>query len=193
MFYVEPQFIHWDYWSNYYKNCDKLGKRGAVYAMTFAEKRPENYELPSQFEHTVYEGMSRGYYIDSQGRKSDKLRSYVHKRHTAHHKSLSEGIPQSRGFELIKQKYGWGDDMINGTLTGEPLWLCLMIPSPNIPDKQVARWCAMYEQMELYRYNMNFGRDPLGNMDCEPRKDANSYSSIRLNELNKNTVERFIC
>lgn len=192
MINLEPYIIHWDYWTNYYKHCDNIAMRGGVYAMSFNPTKPKDFELPSQFEETIYMGKSCGFYIDKQGGKKTKKRSLMHKRQTAHHKSLAKGMPISKGFELIKEKYGYGDKMLNGVLTNTPLWLCLMIPSPNIEDHLVPRWCSYFEQFELLRYNLNFGKDPLGNMDCVLNKDPESFSTNRLKELDQISLERFM-
>jgi len=192
MISTEPYKIHWDYWTNYYKHCDQIAMRGGVYGMTFHPTKPNDWQQPCEFEETIYIGRSSGYYIDKQGKTKTKKRSHMHKRQTRHHKSLSAGEPQSKGFQLIKEKYGYGEKMLNGVITDMPLWLCIMIPSPSIRDEQVARWCASYEMNELLKYNLNFGRDPLGNMDCSPNKNADSFSSIRLRELKENSLQRFI-
>ena len=178
----EPAQVIWTKFSDYFKVCDTSAMRGGTYAFVFNDKKPKPWELPCEFEQCVYVGESAGSYVDRQRPGRYKDRSHMHKRMTQHHKPLTTGEGGDTSHQMIIREYGYGDDMVNGILTGTPLWLCLLIPRPDVPDRAVKAWAQYQERLQIYEYICSFGRSPLGNMDCDAgkSKNPNSYSSITL-------------
>ena len=75
------------------------------------------------------------YYVSSYPDRKGPLKtmnaSYLYKRMTHHHKPLMTGDKNhSTGFTNIIDKYGYGKHVLDGTFTGIPLWLCMLIPRP---------------------------------------------------------------
>ena len=188
---IEPHIVHWDYFTNYYKHCDTLAMRGGTYAFVFNETKPAVWEMPCEFKQCVYIGKSAGYYYDAQNGHKGKVRSHIHKRMTKHHKPLVEGVGCETSHSAIIEEYGYGVDAMNGTVTGLPMWLCLLIPRPDVPDETISRWAYTQEQIQLYQYEMNFGHCTLGNMDTKENKDPESYSSYRMNAIKETSLEKF--
>jgi hypothetical protein len=188
---IEPYIVHWDYFTNYHKHCDNIAMRGGTYAFVFNETKPDKFELPCEFEQCVYIGKSAGYYYDAQNGHKGKVRSHIHKRMTKHHKPLIEGVGCETSHSAIIKEYGYGVDVMNGNGTGLPMWLCLLIPRPDVPDETVSRWAYTQEQIQLYQYEMNFGHCTLGNMDTKENKDPTSYSTYRMNAIKETSLERF--
>tara|TARA_Y100001936_G_C15645806_1_gene443870 strand:- start:250 stop:588 length:339 start_codon:yes stop_codon:yes gene_type:complete len=97
---------------------------------------------------------------------------------TAHHRPLTTGECSEKKYELFKEKYGFGDDVLNGTLTGMPLWVGFITPPKEDPDHCLKSWLIFREHYEIYQYQRKFGRSPLMNMQVDGKgKDPNSYSS----------------
>ena len=188
---IEPHIIHWDYFTNYYKHCDTLAMRGGTYAFVFNETKPNQWQMPCEFEQCVYIGKSAGYYYDAQNGHKGKVRSHIHKRMTTHHKPLLTGLDGDTSHNAIIEEYGYGKDAINGTCTGLPMWLCLLIPRPDVPDETISRWAYTQEQIQLYQYEMNFGHCTLGNMDTKENKNPESYSTYRMNAIKETNLMEF--
>jgi|TARA_R110000796_G_C14338495_1_gene410036 hypothetical protein len=186
---IEPYIIYWDYFTNYPKNCDNIAMRGATYALVFNKTKPDKFKLPCEYEQCVYIGKSAGYYYDKQNGYKGKVRSHVHKRMTNHHKPLITGEGGDSSHKAIIEEYGYGEAAINGIVTGLPLWLCLLIPRPDVPDETISRWTLTQEQIQLYQYEINFGHCTLGNMDTKENKDPESYSSYRMSDLKETNLE----
>ena len=188
---IEPYIIHWDYFTKYFNHCDNLALRGGAYAFVFNKTKPNKFELPCEFEQCVYVGKSAGFYYDKQNSYKGKLRSHIHKRMTTHHKPLITGLGGDTSHNAIIEEYGYGVDVINGTTTGLPMWLCLLIPRPDVPDETVSRWAYTQEQKQLFNYEMNFGHCTLGNMDTKENKDPESYSTYRMDTIKETNLENF--
>ena len=173
--------IHWTRFTDYHKIADKIGMRGAVYGFVFNNKMPSPCDCPSDFEGCVYIGESggpRAFYYDKQNGHKGKVRTHLHKRMTAHHKPLTTGECSEKKYELFKEKYGFGDDVLNGTLTDTPLWVGFITPPKEDPDHCLKSWLISREHYEIYQYQRKFGRSPLMNMQVDGKgKDTNSYSS----------------
>jgi len=189
MFNTEPYRVQWTYFTDYYKWCDSFAWRGACYAFVFNDTKPKEYQQPFQFEECIYIGESAGNYYDKQHGHKGHYRSLVHKRMTHHLAPLVRGEYVSRGFNLIKEKYGYGHNVLKGTLTGRPLWLGLLIPNPDIPDYLVKSWVMYEEARQILQYAYNFNKTPLGNTDRDATKDPDSYSS---HVMGLNTLEDFM-
>ena len=189
---IEPHIIHWDYFTKYYKYCDSLALRGATYAFVFNETKPNKWEHPCEFEQCVYVGKSVGYYYDAQNGFRGRIRSHIHKRMTRHHKPLTSGYGGDSSHNAIIENYGYGDDVLNGNGTGLPMWLCLLIPRPDVLDETIARWALTQEQIQLYNYEMNFGHCTLGNMDTKENKDPESYSTYRMTDIKETNLMEFL-
>jgi hypothetical protein len=185
---IEPHIIHWDYFTNYFKHCDTLAMRGGTYAFVFNETKPNKWQMPCEFKQCVYIGKSAGYYYDAQNRHKGKVRSHMHKRMTTHHKPLIEGVGCETSHSAIIKEYGYGKDAIDGICTGLPMWLCLLIPRPDVPDETISRWAYTQEQIQLYQYEMNFGHCTLGNMDTKENKNPESYSTYRMNAIKETNL-----
>lgn len=188
---LAPHQIHWDYFTNYYKNCDNVGMRGGVYALVFAPTKPKPYEHPCEFEQCVYIGKSTGNYYDRQMPHRGKMRSHIHKRMTDHFKPLMTGKGGDSSHNSIINEYGYGRPVLDGTLTSLPLWLCIMTPRPDLPDDIISRWALTLEQLQLYNYHMNFGHTTLGNMDTKENKNPDSYSSYHMASIKECSLEKF--
>ena len=191
-FKIEPGIIHWDYFTNYHKNCNIIGKPGGVYGLVFNETTPESYEYPCEFEGCVYVGKATGKkgvssYPDRKGPLKTMNASYLYKRMTHHHKPLMTGDrSHSTGFTNIIEQYGYGKHVLDGTFTGIPLWLCMLIPRPDFPKERIERWAFMIEQDQLLKYELMWDKTTLGNMDTEEQRvDADSFSQTRMKELNE--------
>lgn len=192
MNFIEPYKIYWDYFTNYYKHCDNLAMRGACYAFVFNETKPLEFQQPYEFEQCVYVGESAGNYYDKQNGHKGKVRSHVHKRMTTHHKPLTTGESCESSHKAIIETYGYGDHVLNGTFTNLPMWLCLMIPRPDLPDTMVKQWSKLQERAQLFQYELSFGHCTLGNMDTGSRKDAESFSTYRMNGIKQTSLELFL-
>jgi len=188
----EPYKIHWDYFTKYYKHCDNIAFRGACYAFVYNETKPTHFQQPFEFEQCVYVGESAGYYYDKQNGHKGKPRSHVHKRMTRHHKPFTTGESCESSHTAIIEEYGYGDHVLNGTFTNLPMWLCLMIPRPDLPDTLVKEWVQLQERMQLFQYKSKWGHSTLGNMDAEPRKDTESYSTHRMNDMKQTSLEEYM-
>lgn len=187
---INPYGIKWCYFDKYYKYCDQYAFKGACYAFVFSETMPKDYEYPHEFEECVYIGQSSGYYKDKQAGHKGKMRSLIHKRMTSHHKPLMHNEGCQTHHKMIVQKYGYGRDVLMGTITNKPLWLGLIIPPPSINDNHIRAWTMYQEAKEILDYTMTWNKTPLGNMDRDTNKDPNSYSSIEM--ANMVTLEEFI-
>lgn len=188
---TQPHIIHWDYFKNYHKHCDQIAMRGATYAFVFNETKPKEYQQPFEFEECVYIGKSAGSYVDKQSGSRSKLRSNLHKRMTTHHKALMTGKTDNiSSYKSIIENYGYGDNVMDGTLTGIPMWLCIMLPRPDVPDELVARWALMQEQLQMYFYESKFGRPTIGNMDTKTKRSEYSFSNYRMDSIKNTSLER---
>ena len=186
----EPAQVIWTRFSDYYKVCDTSAMRGGTYAFVFNKTKPNPWEMPCEFERCVYIGESAGNYVDRQNPGKNKDRSHIHKRMTRHHKPLTTGEGGDTSHQKIIEEYGYGDAVINGTLTGVPLWLCLLIPRLDVDDYAVKAWVQYQERLQIYEYICTFGRSPLGNMDCDTSKNPNSHSSKTL--ANRTSLDEFM-
>lgn len=171
-------YVHWIRFTEYYKLADIVGMRGAVYGFVWNETMPKPSDCPSDFEECVYVGQSGGFYYDKQSGHKGKVRSHLHKRMTCHHKPFTTGICSEKGHMLFVEKYGYGDDVLNGTLTGIPLWVGFICPSKEEPDHRLKSWLLYGESSEIYEYERKFGKSPLMNLEVDGQgRDPNSYSS----------------
>jgi hypothetical protein len=101
---------------------------------------------------------------------------------------LTTGICNEKKYELFVEKYGYGDDVLNGTLTDTPLWVGFICPPKEDPDVCLKSWLMSREHSEIYQYQRKFGKSPLMNMQVDGKgKDPNSYSSKTM--LNYGTLE----
>jgi hypothetical protein len=179
--------IHWIRMSEHYKISNNIGLNhgGAIYGFVFNETQPSQNNLPSDFEECIYVGKSgKGFYYDRKNglNKKPKKSSYLNKR-LIHHRDRFNGTAtvsseESKKYSLFEHKYGFGLDVMNGTLTGVPLWVGL-IPVPlNLPETFHENWLLRYERFELFKYKKNFGKSPLLNLDEDiSRKVSNSFSN----------------
>jgi len=186
---IEPYKIYWDYFTNYYKHCDNIAMRGACYAMVFNDIKPTHFQQPYEFQQCVYVGESAGNYYDKQNGYKGKVRSHVHKRMTNHHKPLTTGQASESSHQAIIDTYGYGDHALNGTFTNLPMWLCLLIPRPDLPEPMVKQWAKLQERQQLFNYELKWGTCTLGNMDTGSRKDNDSFSSYRMGSINHQNLE----
>ena len=185
---------HWIRFTDYHKLADIVGMRGAVYGFVWSEMKPSPSECPSDLEGCVYIGESGGerpFYYDKQSGTKGKVRTHLHKRMTTHHKPLTTGECTERKYELFREKYGYGDDVLNGTLTGISLWVGFIVPPKEDPDHCLKSWLISREHYEIYQYQRKFGQSPLMNMQVDGKgKDPNSYSSERMK--NYGVLEAFL-
>jgi len=189
---LETYKIHWCRFSDYHKFCDQLAFYGGCYGLVFNENMPESYQYPYEFEECVYIGESAGHYIDKQHGHNQRPRSHIHKRMTQHHKPLTTGDNGSESHNRIIEMYGYGEDMLNGTLTDKPLWLALIVPNPDWHQDGFMKTWVMYEESrQIAEYIMKWGKTPLGNLDRDSNKDPYSYSSQEL-LLNQSLEELFV-
>jgi len=180
---TRPANIIWTKFSHYYKVCDTSAMRGGTYGFVFNETKPMHYQQPCEFEECVYIGESSGCYYDMQGGSRGKLRSLIHKRMTYHHKPLTTGVGGGSSHKIITEKYGFGETVLDGTLTGKPLWLGILVPREDIPENAIKPWVQMHEREQIFHYTMRYGNSPLGNMDCDSRKQKDSASSIHMSKM----------
>lgn len=178
-----PSKIIWVRYSDYYKVCDQQALRGGCYSLVFTEMKPESYQYPCEFEESVYFGESAGYYLDPQGSGRLKIRSHIHKRMTDHHKPLTTGKGGESNMKNIIGKYGYGEHILDGTLTGIPLWLCILVPREDLPESMVKAWVQFHERDQILSYMLTFNRSPLGNNDCDSHKDPDSWSTKTLQKM----------
>ena len=71
------------------------------------------------------------------------------------------------------------------------MWLCLLTPRPDLPEKMVKQWAKLQERQQLFKYEMNWGHCTLGNMDTGSRKDEESFSTYRMNAIKETNLEEF--
>ena len=179
--------IHWIRLSEHYKISNNIGLNhgGAIYGFVFNETKPSEYSLPSDFEECIYVGKSgKGFYYDRKNgvNKKPKKTSYLNKR-LIHHRDRFNGTAtvsseEKKKYSLFEDKYGVGIDVMNGTLTGIPLWVGL-IPIPlNLPETFRENWLLRYERFELFKYKKKFNCPTLLNLDEDyERKLIESFSN----------------
>jgi hypothetical protein len=185
MFMIDPYKIFWCRFTDYYKHCDNMALRGATYHFVWNNKQPENYEHPSEFEGCVYVGLSADSYVERNGARF-KPRGHLHKRMTSHHKPLTTGIlpkGEEEKYKLFIDSYGYGDDVLNGVNREIVLWLCLLIPAPNVPDELIRTWVFNQESQSILKYAMKWGYTPLMNID---RKSNNHRKEDSFSERIRN-------
>lgn len=186
---LTPHKYHWCLFTDYYKYCDNLVMNGAAYAFVFNETKPHEYEKPYNFEQCVYIGKSAGNYYDKQNGSNGKQRSNIHKRMTTHHKPFSTGEGGESSHKAIVEIYGYGDNMLNGTTTNLPMWLCLILPPKDITPDLIERWCCHQEQEQLLMYQINWNKPTLGNMDTnKSERKVDSYSSVMMQSIEENSL-----
>ena len=192
---LSPYKCEWMKFTDYYKHCDQLAFHGATYGFVFNDVMPKPYQFPCEFEGCVYIGKSAGNYYDKQNGHKGKTRSHIHKRMTTHHKPLTTGVGAESSHAKIIEVYGYGDDVLNGTLTNLPMYLGLILPQPDFEkeDEQLMnRWAYTIEQMQLLQYRTNFGKETLGNGDALTRKNTESYSQYRMNSIKQQDLTQFM-
>jgi hypothetical protein len=184
--------VHWTYFTKYHELADQIGMRGSVYAFVWNDMMPKSTDYPSDFEGCVYVGHSGGirpYYHDKQSKHKGKVRTHLHKRITKHHKPLTTGKVSgkkgNKGYLNFINTFGFGEDVLNGTLTGIPLWISFICPPKEDPDYCLKSWLHSREYQEIYRYQRKFGgKSPIMNMDVSvANKKTNSHSSDRLDNF----------
>ena len=186
--------VYWIRMSEHFKISNDIGMRhgGAVYGFVFNETQPGETNLPSDFKECIYIGKSgKQFYFDRKNgpNKLPKICSYLYKR-LIHHRDRFNGtatlsLNESKKYNLYKQKYGFGIDVMNGTLTGVPLWVGL-IPVPlQVKENFHENWLLRYERLELFRYRKQFDENPLMNLDEDfCNKKITSFSSeYKLNDI----------
>ena len=189
-----PHAIKWDYFTNYHKNCDNFSLDGGVYGLVFHPTKPEPWSQPCEFEQCVYIGKSTGSYIDRQSGSRERLRSNIHKRMIDHLTPMMSGKCVQNSHKSIVEKYGYGEDVLNGITTGLPLWLCIMTPPPVVITcgaERVSRWALTLEQLQLYSYEMKFDHTTIGNKDAKRERKIGSFSSTRVESIMETNLERF--
>ena len=178
--------VYWIRLSEHYKISNTIGLNhgGSVYGFVFHETQPSEDNLPSDFEECVYVGKSgKGFYHDQKNgpNKNPKRTSFLNKR-LIHHRDRFNGTAtvssdEKKKYSLYEEKYGLGLDVMNGTLTGIPLWVGL-IPIPlNLPETFHENWLLRYERFELFKYKSKFNRSPLLNLDEDSNKKVSSSFS----------------
>jgi len=190
--HLQPYKIYWMPFLDYYKHCDKLAMSGACYSFVFNDTMPTDYQQPYEFEQCVYVGKSSNNYYDVQNKTKGKVRSMVHKRMTNHHQPFATGQNAESSHQSIIDVYGYGEDIISGKNTNLPMWLCLLIPRPDVPVEAIPRWCLTQEQMQLFQYENRWGHCTLGNMDTKGRKNKDSMSSLRMESIREQSLEGFM-
>jgi|TARA_B110000908_G_C10267733_1_gene466222 hypothetical protein len=182
-----PTSVFWCKFKDYSVHCDALTvQSGATYGFVFNENKPKSYQYPSEFEECVYIGESAGWYIDVQGGSRRKDRSYVHKRMTSHNKTLMNGnTPKNQTHSAIIDSYGYGEDVLNGTLTNKPMWLGLMLPRPDLPKELVKMWVQYHERAQMLDYAMRWGKSPISNKDTESGSTSRQTSQSTKHKNNR--------
>lgn len=166
--------VYWVKLLEHYKISNSIGLThgGSVYGFVFSETQPKEYQVPSDFEETVYIGKSgKGFYYDRKNgeKKLPRKTSFLNKR-IIHHRDRFNGtakisLEENRKYQLFEDKYGFGFDVLNGTITGKPLWVGF-IPVPiNLPEFMSENWLLRYERFELFRYKTKFNKSTLMNLD----------------------------
>jgi hypothetical protein len=187
---LTPWKTEWMRFTDYYTKCDIFGMLGAVYGMVWTEFKPEPYEMPHTFSGCVYVGESGGNYYDKQGPVKGKFRSHLHKRMTAHHKPLTTGIvpDDDRKYSLFIDQFGHGDDVLNGKIYKESLWLGLTLPRPNLPERALKAWLKHEEHRQITHHIVQFDRCPLMNIEVKGKgRQESSHSNERLKDIVKVT------
>lgn len=188
---LETYKVHWCKFTDYYKYCDQLAFYGGCYGLVFSEVKPEPYQYPYEFEECIYIGESAGHYMDRKSKHKQRPRSHIHNRMGYHLKPLSTGDGGDSSHKTIIKKYGFGRDVLDGTLTDKPLWLALIVPNPDWYKQGFMKTWVMYEESrQIAEYIMKWDKTPLGNLDRDDRKNPNSYSSQEL-ILNQDLTEFF--
>lgn len=186
--------VHWIKLSEHFKISNNIGINhgGAIYGFVFNETQPSETSVPSDFEECIYIGKSgKRFYFDRKNglNKPPKLCSYLYKR-LIHHRdrfngSASVSLDEKTKYGLYEQRYGLGIDVMNGTLTGIPLWVGL-IPVPlQVEENFHENWLLRYERLEIFKYRKKFGKSPLMNLDEDhSNKQSESFSSnYELNDI----------
>lgn len=181
---LTPYKTEWMRFTDYYTRCDIFGEMGAVYGMVWTEFMPQPYEMPHIFSDCIYIGESGGKYYDKQGPVKGKFRSHLHKRMTQHHKPLTTGKVAKNQEKYLPfiENVGFGDDVLNGKVYKESLWLGLTIPRPNLPETAMKAWLIYEEHRQITHHVVEFDKCPLMNMEVKGKgRKNNSISNERMN------------
>ena len=177
--------VHWVKFREYPK-LNKLKIRGGAYGLVFNDTQPKDYELPWEFEECIYIGKSYGNYIDKKSNTNSKYSNYVYKRMTNHNTNLMNKKSNSDGWQEVFRQYGYGETMVNGTMTGRPLWIGVVLPRPDMPELYMPAWALMMEKSGIYGFLNKFGYTQYANMETEVKRKEGSFSSEKLKQ---NTLE----
>lgn len=179
------KYVQWEYftkWADVTKNIP-----AACYGFVFNETKPGVYNMPCEYEDCVYIGKSAGFYADSLGTNGHKyrIRSYAHSRMSKHFGALVTGKPTESSHDRIIEKFGSGKDVMDGTLTGLPMWLGLIVPRDDV--KNLNAWSQYIERQQIYFYTEKWNKTPIGNLDSKSdsvRTDSKSYEILQRKSTN---------
>ena len=182
--------IYWIRITEHYKISNTIGLThgGAVYGFVFNETQPKENQLFSEFEELVYVGESGGRYYDQKNgeKKLPRDTSLLYKRIIRHRDRFNGTAKVSSNetekYQLFGDKYGFGFDVLNGTFTGEPLWVGFLPIPINYPESNHKNWVLTYERLELGRHRDTFNKKTLMNLD-EDYDNTNEESASSKYEI----------
>jgi hypothetical protein len=157
---------------------------GGAYGLVFNDTKPEDYQLPCEFEECVYIGKSTGSYIDRKSNTKSMLCSYIYKRMTDHNKALQTGVTAREGWSDLVRTYGFGDSMLDGVFTGKPLYLGVILPRPDMKMELLASWSLTMEKLNIFTYESTFGYSPIANLETQTKRKDGSFSSTMIERPN---------
>jgi hypothetical protein len=197
---VKPIWIPFD---EYYKHTQNI--KAAVYAFCFSVTKPKDHEWPHQVESVFYIGESgtKEPIIDRKNKNKPnkgKVEYAVHKRMKNHmHNMLNANKKGSssneKWREIFNDKYGYGKDLISGTLTDDRCWLCLLICPEDI--KYPKSWLKRVEQELIDEYLNSFDDLPLLNLkernsESDSLKKENSLSQLMIKKMKEQDITQFM-
>ena len=176
-----------------------------VYALTEpTDKLPPKSIMPHEYDRTIYFGRSGISYNDFfHDRKNveifnaigDKLVErerfyrYTHpvRRLKVHRHNLvkkNHNLEREVSYTKFYESFGYGKEIAS------KVNVCMILPATEIPNHSVKAWLAAIESYMILRYQYNFGKNTLMNIDHSldhtSRINEDSHAQRRKNDTNQN-------
>jgi hypothetical protein len=193
---VKPLWIKFDDYHKYFQHL-----KATVYAFAFCEDQPKNNVWPHQVQSVFYMGESattEPVFDRKNKSKPDKgkLEYAPFKRFKQHMSNMLQANKlQSTWTKLFLKHFGYGRELIKGTLTGKPLYVCVLICPDDV--KYPKSWVKRVEQELIDEYLNAFDCVPLLNTKekngaSDSMKKENSHSQRIYRDLKSQDITRFV-
>ena len=182
-----------------------------VYALTEpTDSIPSSDILPHEYDKTVYFGKSGTEYNNySHDRKRvikvftgnvENLfeKEYFHryslpgrrlKDHRSNLMNKNKGINREISYQKFFESFGYGED-VAGQVN-----VCMITPLFEVPNHSVKAWLTAMESYMILRFQYNFGKNTLMNVDHDlehNRKIQGSHANRKLEDVKSNSLVDFL-